>query len=356
MFGLRLYERYLARTILSTTSLTLLALLGLLIFFKFIDESEDLNTGSYQLTDAFGVALLSAPHYLLEAFPMAALLGGLLGLGGLAGRSELIVLQAAGVSVGQILIAAAKAGLLLVLCVIVCSEWIAPYTEQQAQEWRLTRQQGAITHQTDNGLWARDGNTFIHIAQVHTSTQLSGITSYTLDTQNRLRTHQYAVSARYQDGAWQLHHITRTHILAAGDPVRTEQQAQARWDTLLNPALLGVIVTDPALLTLPDLHHTIRYLRDNGQSALTYQLAYWHKIVNPLTTLLMLLLAVPFTLSQPRRGAGQRLMLGALIGAGYFLLSRGLSYAAVVYALNPLLVIFMPALLCLFSIGYLLRK
>lgn len=355
MFTLRLYERYLARAILSTTCLTLLALVSLLVVFRFIDESEDLNTGHYQLSDALWVALLSAPHDLLAAFPMAALLGGLLGLGGLASRSELIALRAAGVSVGQILLASAKTGLVLFLCVIVCSEWIAPYTAQQAQQWRLARQQGAIAHYTDDGLWARDGNTFIHIAQIHTSTQLSGITSYILDEQHRLRTHQRATSARYQDGSWQLYEIARTDILPESNQVHTAHQDRARWDTLLNPALLAVIITDPALLTLPELHQTIRYLRDNGQNALIYQLAYWDKIVNPITTWLMLLLAVPFALSQPRRGAGQRIMLGALIGAGYFLLSRGLSYATVVYALNPLLVIFIPTLLCLGGMGYLLQ-
>ena len=356
MFLSRLYERYLARTILSATSLTLLALVSLLIVFKFIDESEDLNIGHYQLMDALWVALLSTPHYLLEAFPMAALLGGLLGLGGLANHSELIALRTAGISVGQILITVIKTGLLLSLCVIICSEWIAPYTEQQAQQWRLARQQGTITHQTNDGLWARDGNRFIHIAQIHTSTQLSGITSYILDEHNQLRTHQQAARAHYQDGGWQLYNITRTHILPESKQVHTMQQDQARWDALLNPALLTVIVTDPDLLTLPELYQTIHYLRDNGQSALTYQLAYWHKIVNPITTLLMLLLAIPFALSQPQRGTGQRIMLGALIGASYFLLSRGLSYAAVVYALNPLLVIFIPILLGLISTGYLLQR
>ncbi len=353
---LKLYERYLARTLLSATSLTLLALVGLLIFFKFIDESEDLNTGHYQLLDALWVALLSAPGYLLQAFPMAALLGGLLGLGSLASHSELIALRAAGISLSQIVVAVAKTGLLLLLCVIICSEWLAPYTEQQAQQWRLVRQQGAITHQTDDGLWARDGNTFVHIAQIHTSTQLSGITSYILDEQNQLRIHQQAANARYQDGHWQLYNILRTHFLADKDQAYTTQQTQARWDTLLSPERLAVIIREPALLTLPELYQTIHYLRDNGQQARDYQLAYWQKITNPLTTLLMLLLAVPFVLSQPRRGAGQRIMLGALIGAGYFLLSRGLSSAAVVYALNPLLVIFIPTLLCLAGISYLLRQ
>ncbi|MEM6406547.1 MAG: LPS export ABC transporter permease LptG, partial [Pseudomonadota bacterium] len=356
MFLSKLYERYLARTILSTTSLTLLALVGLLIVFKFIDESEDLNTGNYRLMDALWVALLSAPHYLLEAFPMAALLGGLLGLGGLASRSELVALRAAGISVKQILLAVIQTGLLLALCVIICSEWLAPYTEQQAQQWRLVRQQGTVTHQTDEGLWARDGNTFIHIAQVHTSTQLSNVTSYILDENNQLRTQQQAASAYYRNGHWQLQNITHTHILPDNNQIRTEQQDHARWDTLLNPALLAVIITDPALLTLPELHQTIRYLQDNGQNALTYQLAYWHKIINPVTTLLMLLLALPFVLSQPQRGTGQRMMLGVLIGASYFLLSRGLSYAAVAYALNPLLVIFIPVLFCLASIGYLLQR
>lgn len=352
----RLFDVYIARSVLSATSLTIVALVFLLVFFKFVDELEDLQTGNYQWWDAFWVAVLSAPRHLFEAFPMAALLGGLLGLGGLAKHSELVAMRAAGLSTMRLLWIMLKIGLLMLGVVVVCGEWIAPASEQYAQQWRLTQQQGQVTLKTKDGFWARDGNTFVHIRRIQSNTQLERVALYTFDADQRLREHRVAQTARYQEGRWEIRDITRTVINASGTAAQHTAQPQARWETLLSPALLDVIIVEPGLLTLTELYQSITYLLAHGQSALDYRVAFWSKIATPLAAMLMLLLAVPFALAQQQRGTGQRIFLGIIIGAGYFLLTRGMSYAALVYELNPLLVTFIPALLCFCGIIYSLRQ
>jgi lipopolysaccharide export system permease protein len=352
----KLLDIYIARAIIRAASLTILALVFLLVFFKFVDELEDLQTGDYQLIDAFLVALLSAPRHLFEAFPMAALLGGLLGLGGLAGHGELTAMRAAGFSITRIILAVLKTGILMMIVVIGFGEWIAPASEQYAQQWRLEKQQGQVTLKTANGFWARDGQTYVSIQQIQSGTQLTDIALYTFDDQNRLREHSVAQSAEYRDGRWVLNAIARTTMNANGTEADHDYRPKADWATLLSPGLLDVIIVEPALLTLQALHQSIAYLRENGQGAIDYRVAYWFKIATPLSALLMLLLAVPFVLSQQQRGAGQRVFIGAVIGAGYFLTTRGMSYAAVVYEINPFFATLTPALLCLIGIVYLLRQ
>ena len=353
---LNLLDTYIARAIIRAASLTLLALVCLLVFFKFVDEVEDLHIGDYQLIDALFVAALFAPRHLFEAFPMAALLGGLIGLGGLAGQGELVAMRAAGYSISRIVWAVTKTGLFMMMIIISFGEWVAPTSEQYAQQWRLEKQQGPVTLRTADGFWARDGRTYVSIDRIQSGTQLTGVSQYTFDEHYQLREHSVAETAEYQAGHWTLQSINRTRINPAGTAIQHEYQAQTNWETLLNPALLDVIIVEPTLLTLQALHQSIEYMHDNGQNAIEYQVAYWIKIATPLSALLMMILAVPFVLAQQQRGTGQRIFMGAIIGAGYFLITRGMSYAAIVYEINPFIATLTPAVICLAGITYLLRQ
>ena len=95
-------QGYIAKTILGSTGLVLLVLLGLYTFMDFISELEDIGKGQYQLTDVFSYLALSMPKRFYELLPVAALLGSVLGLGSLASQSELVVMRAAGISIQKI--------------------------------------------------------------------------------------------------------------------------------------------------------------------------------------------------------------------------------------------------------------
>ncbi|WP_269844101.1 YtfJ family protein [Escherichia coli] len=63
------------------------------------------------------------------------------------------------------------------------------------------------------------------------------------------------------------------------------------------------------------LNHYIHYLQETGQPSSEYRLALWEKLGQPILTLAMILLAVPFTFSAPRSpGMGSRLAVGVIVG------------------------------------------
>jgi len=69
------------------------------------------------------------------------------------------------------------------------------------------------------------------------------------------------------------------------------------------------------------------------------------------------MLAVPFVLGSFRStGTGTRMMLGMLIGIGFFLLQRLIESGTVVFQLNPVLLAWLPtALLALVTLVLLAR-
>ena len=63
------------------------------------------------------------------------------------------------------------------------------------------------------------------------------------------------------------------------------------------------------------LNHYIHYLQETGQPSSEYRLALWEKLGQPILTLAMILLAVPFTFTAPRSpGMGSRLAVGVIVG------------------------------------------
>ncbi len=81
-------DRYIGKTIFTTIMMTLFMLVSLSGIIKFVDQLKKAGQGSYDALGAGMYTLLSVPKDVQIFFPMAALLGALLGLGMLAQRSE----------------------------------------------------------------------------------------------------------------------------------------------------------------------------------------------------------------------------------------------------------------------------
>jgi len=348
-------ERYIAISMIRATAVTLLGLVVLLVFFSFVDEMDHVGRGDYQVFDAFIVAAMTAPRYLFEVFPVAALLGALTGLGALAAHSELLAMRTAGMSLRSIVIAVLKTGLAMMLVAFAFGELVAPPSEQFAQQLRAEKQTGQVMLKSRYGFWARDGRAFINIRTIASGVHLKDVYIYEFDDQEKLRLATHAEEANYQGDHWSLRGISQSQISDQGVQVREVEQA--RWDSILDPGLLSVVVVKPTMLPIWGLNQYIEFMQENGQSAIDYQVAYWLKLANPVATLVMLFLAVPFVLGNQRSASmGQRVFLGAVVGAGFFLLTRAMSYTAVVYNLNPAIAAALPAALIVTATIMMLRR
>lgn len=336
-------DRYLGGTVIRGALLALLVLASLSAFFTLLGELGDLHK-DYDLAKASLYVLLTLPRRIYEMFPTAVLLGGLMSLGGLAANSELMVMRAAGVSVTRITLAVLQAGLILAVLAGVLGEVVAPPGEKYAQSMRSAAQTGYITLQSDNGFWARDGNNFVQIRRVLPGAQLQDITIYELDDALRLRSLIHARSASYIDGRWELEQVEQSRIDTAG--VTTRALDSAGWRSLLKPDLLDVLSVKPEDLAASALSRYVGYLEENNLSSDRYRLAFWVKIVTPFSTLVMLLIAIPFVFGSLRSAhGGTRILVGVLLGMGFYLLNQALNHVGLVYGIPPILSALAPTLI-----------
>ncbi len=339
-------DRYIARTVLGSTLIALLVIVALDTFFSFIGEVGDIGRGNYDALVALQYTALTVPRRVYELFPMAALLGSLMGLGTLASNSELVAMRAAGFSVRRVIRSVLQVGILMLVVTTVIGEFVAPDAEHQGQALRELALHNRITFQSRNGYWVRDGNRFINIQQMHGPGELQGVSSYKIAADHQLESVTSVERAEHRGTHWDMTHVRETRFTA--DEVQAASQPQVQWENLMAPEILDVVVQEPEGMSARDLIHYVDYLDTNGLESGRYRLALWIKYTAPLAGLVMLFLAVPFVFGSLRNvGSGQRLLVGVMVGIGFQLLSQTLSHSGLVYGIPPVVSAFAPILLFL---------
>lgn len=350
-----IFDRYIAKTVLISTLLALLILSALDTFFAFVAEIGDIGHGDYGVAQALQFIALTLPGRIHQLFPMAALLGCLMGLGALASNNELVVMRASGMSITRLIRSVAQAGLVLLVMAALLGEYVAPASEQLAQSQRALAMTRQIVMKSSYGFWARDGKRFVNIRQILPESHLGGVSIYEFDANNRLLSSTYAAMATYDGKQWLLQDIQQS--LIGMDSVTTRHFAQSVWPSLLTPNLLKVVSVKPEDLSARDLHKYIDYLRKNKLDTQRFEQAFWARLIEPLAGMVMLVLAVPFALGTVRKvGAGQRILIGTLIGMAFYLLNQTVGQFGQVYGFNPLLSASLPTLLFLMLGIVLLRR
>jgi len=353
---MRLFDLYLGRVLLNQILLVLGVLAGVFVFVTFIDQVSYLGTGQYSLLDAIKYVLLSTPRIVYEVFPMAVLVGAILGLSLLAVDSELIVMRSSGISIGQITVAVLKLGFLLALVALLIGEFITPWSETLAQRGRAQALERNIEQKSNSGLWLRDKKTFVNVREVLPDLTLRDIRVFEFDSMSQLRALVYAGKGRYAESFWDLDDVRQTLIDEQGF-TQVSEAPKARWNTAVTPQTMAVFLVQPDQLSLLQLRQYIAHLSANVQDTRNFELAYWSKLTLPASAAVMLLLAIPFVFGSIRSGGmGRNLFIGIMIGITFFATSKALGYIVLVYHMPPLVGAILPTVAFAVAAGILYRR
>jgi lipopolysaccharide export system permease protein len=350
---MKLLNRYIFLSVLGTTLIVALAMVAISAVLSLVDEFTEISSGGYDLLMGLQFVALQLPRDIYELFPIIVLLGTVLGLGGLAGGSELVAMRAAGMSLMRLSASSLRVGLVLALACILISEWLAPRAEAVEHRLRAFYNLQDEWSTLENGLWLRDGDSFIRVGTVVSTRLLKDIYLYRFGPGHRLQIAVEADNARFDNGRWELLQVRYSEF---GDGwVKSYQAARMDWNTSLDPALLQVSVLPPDRQTMKTLYQYIRYLQHYRLDASQYQIELWSKAAVPVMVLVMAVLAIPFVVGPLRTtGAGQRMFVGMVVGVVFFLLNELMQSTGRVYGLSPVLSAWLPtATLGAIALGWL---
>ena len=341
---------YLGRNVLLATLATWLVLLGFLSLIDFFTEVKDVGKESYTLSHAVLYVLLTMPTRMYDIFPTVAVIGSLLGLGGLAARSELTAMRAVGVSKLQIGLAALLPLLVLTLLMVLDVETAGPAGQQRAEELANAKNKQVIMAQ-GSGLWAREGDLFLNArgkSQPRSENgrswiELEDVRLYQFDDKGQLKSLAYARRAVHSNDGWILRDVERTSFLPRS--VAVQKIASERWQTTLDDSTLAAQLARPRYLSSSELRSNIDYLKRNRLDAVKFESAYWWRWFYPYNVVVLCLAVLPFAFGSLRSGGfGKRLFLGILVGIGGLLLQKMCVDLADVYRFDVRLAYLLPPL------------
>ena len=346
----RRIDLYLGRTVLLSMLGAGVVLLGFDLILALVNELDEIGEGGYTLSHAVLFVAYTIPRRMYELYPVTALIGTVMGLGGLAARSELTAMRAVGLSRLRIGLGSLAALALVALLMIVNAETLAPAGEQSAQGVVNAAKTGDIVVARVSGLWAREGNVFLNArdgVKRRTDgvewTELRGVRLFEFDDEGKLLSLAEARLAEHRPDGWVLRDVRRSTF--GPRSVTAEQHAEERWESGLDDQALAAAASRPRYLSSSELKRNIDYLQRNDLDSKAFENAYWGRWFYPVNVAVLCLAALPFAFGSLRSGGfGKRLFIAIVIGLAYLLAQRlavSLSDvyhfdARIAYALPPL--------------------
>lgn len=348
-------DRYIFRSIIVTTLLVLLLLLALQTLVAFVFELEAVGRGNYSISLAALYVLLKIPGHLYEFFPSAVLIGSLLGLGGLASNSELVVMRTSGVSTWRLLSSVLQTGLFLAAIVTLIGEYWAPQAELYSQQMRLTAQSKNVSLKSKEALWVRAGQRYINVQKVLPGVVLRDVTIFEYEQEILQRVIHADLARPLPDNSWQLDKLVYTEVSADSS---TERKVDREvWRELIDRSLFDLLSVKSRSQSASYLYSYINYLKKNQLDSKNYELEFWRRISVPFSIIVMLTLSLPFVFQSNRSSKmGQQLVIGILLGVVYMLVENLVGRMGLVYGLPPLASAFLPPLAFLMMAIYGIRR
>ncbi|MDC0996628.1 pantoate--beta-alanine ligase [Pseudomonadales bacterium] len=210
------------------------------------------------------------------------------------------------------------------------------------------------------GFWYREGNIFMHFDEVGQDGSLDGISHYYFDDEQKMTRSLFAKHGTFHSEGddqtyWQLEDVIVTDFKVG----RTEANKidSLRWDSSLAPELLSTeILVQPDKMSIGELNDKIEYMREQGLNSGKFELGFWKKVLQPLSTIGLVFVAISFIFGPLRESTmGMRVIMGLVIGILFKFVQDLLSPASMVFGFSPIIAIIIPIAIC-FIVGYPLMR
>ena len=356
-----LIDSYIRKRVLLAMLVVISLVLSIDVVFALVEELGD-SENAYTSAQALLYVLKTLPSQVFQLLPFTALGGSLIGLGVMASHNELIVIQSAGVSTWRLVWAVLKPAFVVMIAGLVLGEYIAPSLQQSAQSSKAVLRSGVQAIDAGQGSWRRIGDEFVHVNAIAPGGEsLYGVSRYRLTGVEPesavselkagigLASISFAQSAQYIDAAevgyWRLENVSETRFLA--DSVVTAQRESEDWLVDLSPELLAVLLVAPDRQSISGLYNFARFFESQGLDSDRYMLSFWGKLLQPLATLALVLLAVSFIFGPLREATmGFRVFVAIGVGLLFTILQQLLEPASLLLGINPLFAVLLPIVSC----------
>lgn len=341
---------------------TLLAMMGGVIglwllqaIFAYLSELENLSD-SYTAIQALWYTIYRMPYFFVQFVGTGVLLGAVVGLGLLAGNSEIVVMRAAGISLYRIVGWAMVPAFLFVVLSLLVNEYVLPKTQILAKDIKYPYENTLILHE----FWAVTptdaGRQIVNIKKADDKGELSGIRQFELADGELVHAlhakHGYANDANSY--TWSLHDI---HQINIGQAASTTADKETLLSLPISRHAVHLLTKEAEDLSVSELYAHRQLMAYQQTRSKRHELAFWQKLLSPFSVLSLLLVACSFVFGSLRsQSLGLRVVMALLTGLLFSYLTDLTGFIALATSAPPLLMVLLPVLISAGVGMYLLSK
>ncbi|MGP5541852.1 LPS export ABC transporter permease LptG [Psychrobacter celer] len=368
---LKVLGRYVRRNALLAIIGAVVGLWALQLIFSYLSELDSLDD-SYTMSEAIKYIFYRSPYFLEQFIPTGALLGAVVGLGLLANKSELVVMRAAGVSIYRIVGWVLQPALIFVLLALAINQFVLPHSNQLAKDINDEDSRSLVT--SVRGYWtvqprfenAQDGSAkpagsdILYIDYADVQGNIGEVKRWHLDNDGNLQTAIHAKDGQYvgrqaldsSSGTpsgqyryeWQLNDMTTLSINQGFE----SSQAVFASDTLslpFAPESVYLLTRKAEDLSLTQLYEHRQFMRGQGNRSLEHELAFWQKLLSPLSILSLVIVACSFVFGSLRtHSLGLRIVVALLFGLLFSYVQDLVGFVSLATGFSPLSMVLLPIL------------
>jgi len=357
---MKIRDRYITKTLLSYTIIVLVVWSSIYSFFNLLAELNSVGKDGYTILKAFTYIVLQLPEVAYKQASPIILLGCILGMGHLATTGQLLIFRVSGASILKITLLTLKNSLIFVLFFICIGEFLAPISSNFAKSIKSNAMGDSSASFNQEGFWIRDGGNFINVSKNIDGTRFNDITIIEVNSSNKIERVIKSENALFTGDSLNMSGSEIFSIDESGafESISLKDRNSYDKKVSFDQDLIDSLKKEPEDLSTLTLIKQIRFLSDNKLRSDIFEVELYNRLIQPVTLVAMILLAMLFIFGSTRDVTlGRKIFLGVALGLSFEMLSRVASAMALSFDFSPLLGSTLPSIVVMFiSIILLLKK
>lgn len=350
-----LLDKYIVKEFLRNFVLILIALVLIAELIEATQLVDDLFRNKASVSVLFQYLKFNIPQWIFYVVPVTALTTTLVTFGTLTKNSEVIAMKSSGISLYRIALPIVIVAMLLSVFAFWLQDFILPITNKIAHDYKdALKGNPRQSFTTRHWIAGTDGFYNYDLFDLQKG-RLFGFSIFQMDLDEFvLQKRIYAREAFYKDKVWQLQNGWQ----------RTFEKGKVNYQTFrtmemtlpVSPEFFTAEQQLPSEMNFGELQGYIEKMKQRGYDFVRFAVDLQAKLSFPTVSLILTLIAIPFSFTTGKRGALFGIGLSIVMGIVFWFflaLTKSLGYLEI---LNPFLAAWTPNILATLLALYLLFK
>jgi len=319
---LRLLDKYILKEFLRFFVITFLSFIALFLIVDFFEKIRMFLSNNASIFQIISYFIFSIPMIISYILPPAILLTTLMTFGSLSKFHEITAMKANGINIYRISLPVFIFAAIASVFLFYFSELITPASVQKTEHIIKVdvQKQKTLGFFKQNEIWYHGENAIYNFKIFDVERNiLRGVTINYLNPDFTLMSRIDAKRAEWKNDKWFFYNLLTTRFDAANNPV-LEWSKEKVINIAEKPNDFKVMQKDAEKMGYFELKKYVKKIQAEGYDVTRYLVELQGKIAFPLVTLIMVFIAVPFSLRSERSGGVmQSAGIGIFIGFSYWI-------------------------------------